>query len=563
MLARDAAIDRLLALPEDAAPILIVGGGINGIGLFRDLARMGLPSILIEKGDFASGTSAASSRLIHGGLRYLETGEFALVRESVVERNALLKNAPHLVRPQPVLVPAYSLFGGVVSAGLRFLKLKKTPGPKGILPVKIGLTFFDRFGHGNGTMPRHRILSAAAGRRRVPGLSPRVRAVAEYYDTRLVHPEWLALELISDAEADCPEALALNHVEVTGAAHGRVVLTDRLSGARHSIAPRLVVNCAGAWVDRVNAALGLQTGYMGGTLGSHLILDRPDLVQGLDGTMLYFETADYRACLIYAIDDRHILMGTTDIRAQDPDRAVCSEDEIDYIFRVTAEVLPQANFRREDITYTYAGIRPLPASNSAVTGAISRDHTFHHLPPDGTRPYDMLVLVGGKWTTYRACAEQMGDRVLALLGQTRRHSTLDLPIGGGRGMSAPGATERLGEELRRAGIARDVAARLADRYGSRATDLIAAVLDDPAPVSGTLYSRGEIRWLAGVGRIGHLSDMVLRRTRLPFDGGLTRAALTEIAEICGALLGWTSARRRDEVEAVVATLASRHGTPVT
>ncbi len=542
--------------------MLIIGGGINGIGLYRELAHQGIACLLVEKGDFASGTSAASSRLIHGGLRYLETGEFALVRESVIERNALLKNAAHLVRPLPVLVPAYSLFGGLLSAGLRFLKLKKDPGPKGIVPVKIGLTFFDRFGRGNGRMPGHRLYSARAGRRLVPGLSPKVRAVAEYYDTRLVHPEWLALEVIADAEAECPASLALNHVEVTGVTGGQITLTDRLSDARHSIRPRLVVNCSGVWVDRVNAALGLDTAYMGGTLGSHLILRRPDLVQGLGGRMLYFETADYRACLIYAIDADHILMGTTDIRASDPDQARCSDDEIDYIFRVTAEVLPGANFRRADISYTYAGIRPLPASGSAVTGAISRDHSFHHLPRDQGRPFDLMVLVGGKWTTYRACAEQLADRILPLLGLRRAGSTLELPIGGGRGMDLPGAAARLVQELTGQGLAPGLAARLVDRYGSRANEAAAAVQRDAAMVAGTQYTRGEIRWLAETSRMGRLEDMVLRRTRMPFDGGMTRETLAELAGICGAVLGWDAAHQSSEVEAVGQVLRQRHRTEI-
>ncbi|NBZ89397.1 glycerol-3-phosphate dehydrogenase/oxidase [Stagnihabitans tardus] len=556
---RDAAIRRLRALSDAASPILIVGGGINGIGLLRDLARMGIPAVLVEKGDFASGTSAASSRLIHGGLRYLETGEFALVRESVIERNALLKNAAHLVRPQPVLVPAYSLFGGLFAAALRFMKLKKTPGPKGIVPIKIGLSFFDRFGRGNGTMPGHRL---HAGRKRMPGLSRKVKAMAEYYDTRLVHPEWLALELIEDAEADCPETLAVNHVEVTATEGGKVTLTDRLGGGTFHLAPRLVINCAGVWVDKVNAALGLSTAYMGGTLGSHLVLDRPDLVSELKGAMLYFETADYRACLIYAIDARHILMGTTDIRASDPENAVCSEAEIDYIFKVTEELLPGAKFRREDISYTYAGIRPLPASGSAVTGAISRDHSFHHLPPEGARPFDMLVLVGGKWTTFRACAEQLGDRVLKILGQSRSVSTLDLAIGGGRGMTEPGAAERLCAALQAEGHAPDTALCLVDRYGSRATEVAGTVLRDPVWISGTAYTRGEIRWLAEVGRIARLQDMVMRRTRLPFDGALTRQALAEIAAICGEVLGWDAARQASEVEEVAALLRARHLTLV-
>lgn len=560
MQSRDDNLAKLAALSKSDAPILIIGGGINGIGLFRDLTNMGISCLLVEKDDFASGTTAASSRLIHGGLRYLETGEFALVRESVIERNALLKNAPHLVRPQPVLVPAYSLFGGLFSAGLRFLRLKKTPGPKGIVPVKLGLTFFDRFGKSNGSMPRHRILSAAAGRKRVPGLSPKVRAIAEYYDTRLAHPEWLALELVDDAERENPTALALNYMMVTGSDGDSVTLTDQLSGQNYSVTPRMVVNCAGIWVDRVNTALGLSTAYMGGTKGSHLILNRPDIVRELNGAMLYFETADYRACLIYAIDQTHVLMGTTDIRADDPDAPVCSRDEIDYIFKVTAEILPDANFRHEDISYTYSGIRPLPASGSAVTGAISRDHSFHHLPPEAGRRFDLMVLVGGKWTTYRACAEQLADRILPLIGKSRSKSTLDLAIGGGRGMADAGAKDRLTAAMVNSGIAPALAHCLIDRYGSRAVDVGAATLEDPVMISGTNYSRGEIRWLLRQGRVGRLQDIVLRRTRMPFDGGMTVATIAELATLCAAELGWDNARQQAETADVIEVLRKRHNT---
>ena len=229
MQSRESLIRRLRNRVASGTPVLIAGGGINGIGLFRDLALQGIPAILVEKGDFASGTTAAPSRLIHGGLRYLETGEFALVRESVIERNHLLRNAPHLVHPLPVWVPAYSWLGGAMSAVLRFFKLTRTPGAKGILVVKLGLMFFDWFGKATQVMPGHRIVPMAEARARWPGLSPKVTAVAEYYDARLTHPERLALDLIKDAERDCPEAMALPYVSLAGLKDGKAQFTVNYS----------------------------------------------------------------------------------------------------------------------------------------------------------------------------------------------------------------------------------------------------------------------------------------------------------------------------------------------
>ncbi|WP_108258725.1 FAD-dependent oxidoreductase [Mangrovicoccus ximenensis] len=183
---RDRIIARLREGAFDGA-VLIAGGGINGAGLYRDLAAQGIPALLVDKGDFASGTSSAPSRLIHGGLRYLETGEFALVRESVEERNRMLLNAPHLVRPIPVWVPALSRFGGLFSAGLRFLRLKRSPGDKGSAVVRLGLSLFDRFGETDRTMPRHR--AVPPGEARAIPFSAAVRAVLEYWDARVTSPE--------------------------------------------------------------------------------------------------------------------------------------------------------------------------------------------------------------------------------------------------------------------------------------------------------------------------------------------------------------------------------------
>jgi glycerol-3-phosphate dehydrogenase len=563
MRSRQELVTRLKTDQGGMPDVLIVGAGINGIGLYRDLALQGVSALLVDKADFSSGTSAAPSRLIHGGLRYLETGEFALVKESVIERNHLLRNAHHLVRPLRVWVPAFNYLGGMFSAGLRFLKLKKTPGPKGIFVVKLGLMFFDRFGAKNRMMPNHRLVSGAELRRRMPMLSGRVRAIAEYYDARLTHPERLALELVKDSERDCPASLAIPYLSLQGMIDGEVWLRDEVSNATVRVRPKLVVNCAGPWVDEANKRLGIEGKLIGGTRGSHLVMRRPDIARQLGDGMLYFETHDFRACLVYALDDEQILLGTTDIRADDPDTVRCSDDEISYLFDVLEQVLPGANARREEITFAYSGLRPLPHSGDGTTGSISRDHSFRVYESDDRRRFDLVTLVGGKWTTYRACAEQLADVVLGRLGKTRTKSTLDAPIGGAANLPAQDMAAQRALATRLAqdhSLANDIAERLVRRYGSQAVEVATYLRNGGlAAVDGCKdYLVGEIRWICADERVTRLSDIALRRTLLPFEDALTRTGLQSLSQIAAAVLGWDGERRAEEVEAALALLHNRY-----
>jgi len=542
--------------------VLVVGGGVNGVGVFRDLALQGVPSLLVEQADFCSGTSSAPSRLIHGGLRYLETGEFALVRESVVERNHMLGNAPHLVRPIPVWVPAFSWTGGALSAALRFLRLKRAPGPKGAAVVKLGLAFFDRFGNVRRSMPRHRMVARREALAALPGLSDKVAAVLEYYDARISSPERLVLEIVADAERDCAEARAIPYLAVRDSREGRVRLVDSLSGEEFFVTPRLVVNCAGPWLDLVDADLDIPKKLTGGTKGSHIVLARPDLAGPLGERMLYFETHDHRACLIYALDAEHVLLGTTDLRTDRPDDVVCSDAEIDYLFKVLEEVWPGADARREQIVLTYAGVRPLPLAEGGATGAISRDHYLRTFEPEGRRRYPVLALVGGKWTTYRACAEQVADAVLGRLGLRRIRSTLEEPIGGGRDYPTGEAQRRdtVAALADAGGVPGAVAERLLRRYGTAAFAL-AGTLDAEGrrPLGhAPAYLVGEIRHIAREERVTRLEDVVLRRTLMAFEGLARPAAIEEVGRIVAETLGWSGERVAREVSRTLSLLRTRY-----
>ncbi|MFW5329669.1 glycerol-3-phosphate dehydrogenase/oxidase [Hydrogenophaga sp. ZJX-1] len=564
MRSRDVLLKQLKA--EPSVDVLIVGGGINGVGLLRDLAAQGVGAVLVDRADFCSGTSAAPSRLIHGGLRYLETGEFALVRESVEERNRLLGNAPHLVVPMPVWVPLSSWFDGLLTAPARFFGWTRTPGSKGALVTKIGLVFYDWFGRLIGNVPRHRLVRGAPMRQAMPSIAKSVKLAAEYFDARLVHPERLTLELIADAEEDCPAAMALPYVALETQRGGEVHLRDQLTGASFGVRPKLVINTAGAWVDEVGQGLGQNHKLIGGTRGSHLVLRHLALARELGPRMIYFETADHRICLAYCIAEDLVLLGTTDIRTNDPDDNRCTQAEIDYLFKVLKEIMPAIVVGREHMVFTYSGVRPLPNEEGVVAGAISRDHSIREWPAEEGRPYDVITLVGGKWTTYRACAAQIADRVLQRQGKSRVKDTDDLPIGGGRDWPTSDAQMQAHIASLQTLVKLDtrVLALLCERYGVACEDVASLVAEDGATPITDLpdYFSGEMRYMAQQQRICHLADVVLRRTLLAIEGRCTQPALRMMAAVIGEELGWDGERQAQEVADTMGLLLQRHGVSV-
>jgi len=559
MLSRDSI---LADLRSGSGPdILIIGAGVNGIGVFRDLAFQGVGSLMVDGGDFCAATSAASSRLIHGGIRYLEIGEFALVRESVVERNRLLLDAPHHVRPLRVWVPVDNLLRGAPSAVGRFLHLLRKPGPKGAMVMAIGLWVYDFFGRPFRTMPKHRMVSKAEFRRSMPALAPSVRYVGEFWDARLTAPERLGLEMVAQAEDACPEARAAPYVSVVGRDGGTVHLVDEITGERFAVEPKVVINCGGARVDPVDDRLGISERLIGGTKGSHLVLRNRAFAAGLDGGMLYFETPDHRICLAYPLDDDHVLLGTTDIRTDDPDDVACSSAEVDYLFEVMTLIMPTLKLDRDQIVFTYAGIRPLPMSEG-VAGAISRDHSIRTFPAEGDRPFPVLSLVGGKWTTFRACAEEIADEVLRLVGRPRRRSTAGVSIGGGANFPAdPDAF--VVTEARRLGLEPLRLATLFDRYGTSAVSLVESFAGQSEIPLTTLphYSYQEVTALSQRERVTRLADLVLRRTHVALLGSAEPAAVAELGEVVGRALDWSRDRIDAEVAATNHLLATRHGRP--
>ncbi|MET4639142.1 glycerol-3-phosphate dehydrogenase/oxidase [Mycetocola sp. 2940] len=541
-----------------SARVLVIGGGINGLATFRDLALQGVDVALVERGDYCSGASAASSHMIHGGIRYLENGEFRLVKESVAERNGLLRIAPHYVKPLQTTVPIFSTFSGIVSAPLRFLTHKSgKPQERGALLIKVGLALYDSFSRDGGTVPRHRFLGRKKALAALPQLNPDLKYTATYFDASVHDPERLALDVLRDGLDAGPHARAANYVEAVGFDGGAVLLRDGVSGEEFSFQAEVVINASGPWTDLTNTALGQRSALMGGTKGSHIVLDNPDLLAATGGREIFFEHNDGRIVLIYPLKGK-VLVGTTDIDADPAEPAVCTDDEVDYFFELVKHVFPAVSVRRDDIVYRFSGIRPLPGHGDLEPGFVSRDY---RIVPTALGSGTMLSLVGGKWTTFRALAEHLATEALDLLGAARTVSTAGMPIGGGSGFPVTDASMQVwvADNSRELGRAR--ALQLLERYGTRATGLIEELAEagDDRLHNAPDYSVQEIARLARTEHVVHLLDVLQRRTSIAFTGGASTALLEELAALLAGVLGWTEQQAENEVQAASEILRTVHG----
>lgn len=544
--------------------VLIVGAGINGIGAYRELALNGVDVLLVDRGDFCSGASAASSHMAHGGIRYLENGEFRLVREAVVERNRMIRNAPHLVKPLPTTIPIFKWFSGILNAPLKFLRLLEKPSERGALIIKMGLIMYDAYTGSTRDVPRHQFLGRADSLKRWEALHPGVVATATYYDGAILNPERLALEVLLDAEEANPEARALNYVSMAGGSPDSVLLRDELTGEAWEVRPKLLINAAGPWIDLVNGRLSHSTRYIGGTKGSHLVVDNPHLRRAIGENEFFFENKDGRIVLIFPLFDR-VLVGTSDLPVEDPEDVRCTPQEVAYFLEMIARVFPEITVTEEDIVFQFSGVRPLAHTGSAKTaGQITRNHHIQVLSGEWTGlAFPVYSLVGGKWTSFRAFAEQTADKALAFLGVERRKDTHSLPIGGGRAYPAsPAEQDRLVESLSAwAGLPQEQARLLFERYGTRAQAVGEYIhRGEDAPLSRLPeYTRREIGFIARYEKVVHLDDLLLRRTMLAMLGRLDRAAVDELAEALGEALGWDAAQTEVEAARSAAILEERHG----
>ncbi|MDR9773368.1 glycerol-3-phosphate dehydrogenase/oxidase [Rhizobium hidalgonense] len=554
---REEMLDGLRRSPK--VDVCIIGGGINGISVFRELALQGLNVLLVEKHDYCSGASSALSRMVHGGLRYLENGEFKLVQESLVERDRLLRNAPHYVTPLPTTVPVFDIFSGLGNGIVRFLGLSRRPSRRGAVAIKAGLSIYDFLTRKRALMPRHQFRGRRTTLAKWPALNPAIKSSATYFDAWVSHPERLGIELLQDGLL--AGAIALNYAELRRGEGGRYQVDDQIGGVSAAVEPALIINATGGWIDVANQILfspeARPAPLMGGTKGSHLIIDNAELRDALADHMIYYENEDGRICILFPYLGK-VLVGSTDIRVDDPETVRCEADERDYILQSLAFVLPDIAVRPEQIVFQFSGVRPLPASADSFTGRIPRDHfcTVLELSKDGP---PVLCMIGGKWTTFRSFGELAADMALERLGRRRHVATTDRPIGGGRAFPV-NIPVWLAQAATGKGLSGGRMAELFARYGTDAegiADFIAEGSDAALPHAG--YSTRELQFLIRDEAVEHLDDLLLRRTTLAVSGELSLDMMDAALDLLTQEKHWTPAHRTRERDRFLSLLNERHG----
>ena len=511
--------------------LIVIGAGINGLGIVRDAAERGLHVALVEQEDFCAGVSAWSGRLVHGGLRYLEHGDVPLVRESLRERERLFHVAPHLVKPVRLIMPFFS----------------RNTRPSWM--IRLGMIAYDVLSFDK-SVKSHRVMNAKAVTERFTGIETAgLSGAALFTDGQVEFAERLCTELaVAAGEAGTRFFL---HSRVTRILvdNGRVngVEVTRSDGDVFTLTADLTINAGGPWVDTVLHGSGTANPVeskrlIGGSKGSHLIVDA---FPGAPRDVVYYESqTDGRLVLVIPWMGRY-LIGTTDqLFDGDPDSARCEQDEVEYLLTEVNTLMPQANLTVSDVLYTYSGVRPLPYNPGVSEWKIPRSHIVLDHAKTGYR--GLLSIVGGKLTTYRQLAEDATDVVVAQLKRgARKTVSKDAQFPGARTSDMVAFAANF---IATAGVDRDTAARLVGLYGTRAEDVVALVKRNPKlaerfdPNSAAIAA--ELVFAVKNEYAETLTDVFARRILLAFEPGHGLKSLDRAAQILGAELGWTAKQRK-------------------
>ncbi|HET9407219.1 MAG TPA: glycerol-3-phosphate dehydrogenase/oxidase [Candidatus Sulfotelmatobacter sp.] len=506
--------------------VVVIGGGITGVAVARACALAGKRTLLLEQNDFASGVTSRSTRIIHGGLRYLENGEVGLVRESIRERERLLRERPHLVHP------------------MHFLLLLNEQSKRSALSIRTGLWLYQRFaGKRSGTamaeMEIKRIERALdAGQQ---------WSVFSYEDAQCEFPERLVAEWLTEAVA--AGAVVRNHAEVLAVdvSHGRVrgvLVRDRTTGKDFRVDAGWILNCSGPWADRIcqRSSIRLSKPLLGGVRGSHIVLPR---FAGAPNMAVYTEASDGRPVFVLPWNDQ-ILVGTTEEPdAGDPGKTTPSQEEIEYLLRAVIHLFPRAKISARDIRYAFAGVRPLPYSPKSRPSDITRRHILHDHSDEGAAR--MISVLGGKLTTAaslaRECARKIGIKV---------EEPKAIAVGPGAGLD-PVLDQTVLEVAEAGSISEESARGVTEWFGKRARDiarmaLVSAELRAPICPHSTHI-------VAEVVEAYHrecavtLGDVLLRRVPVALGPCWSESCSREAALRIGAVLGWDSQTMGENLEA--------------
>jgi len=527
------AIKPRAALEGQQFHVVVIGGGINGVAVARQCARAGKTTLLLEQNDFASGVTSRSTRIIHGGLRYLEHGEIGLVRESLRERERLLRERSHLVHPT------------------QFLVLLNEQSQRSALKVRIGLWLYQRLARKKsnralGNMEPHRLERALdAGHR---------WSFFNYEDAQCEFPERLVAEWLT--EAIDAGAVVRNHAEVlaVNVAHGRargVLFRDQLTGKDARVDAAWVINCAGPWADRVCQRSSIRTAkpMLGGVRGSHIVLSR---FPAAPNSPLYTEAPDGRPIFVLPWNDQ-LLVGSSEVPDQgDPGKVEPSAEETGYLLSSVQHLFPKAKLSASEVKYAFAGIRPLPYSPGDRPSAVTRRHYLHDHTGEGAAR--MISVIGGKLTTAASLARECARNIGLAAPEPTSMSV-------GPGLALDPVLDQAVIEIAQAGSVSEESARgLVEWYGKRAMDiarmaLVSAELRAPiCPHSSHVIAEvvEAYRRECAVS----LADVLLRRVPVALGSCWSESCSREAALRIGAVLGWDDQTMGANLEAFETERAS-------
>jgi glycerol-3-phosphate dehydrogenase len=495
--------------------VVVIGGGINGVAVARECARSGKRTLLVEQNDFASGVTSRSTRIIHGGLRYLEHGELGLVRESLRERESLLRERPHLVHP------------------MHFLLLLNEKSQHSALKVRAGLWLYRQLA---GKLPKVDSTEMELKRLERALDAGRHWSFFNYEDAQCEFPERLVAEWLT--EAIDAGAIVRNHTEALAVdvAHGRVrgvLLRDSMTGRDERIDAAWVINCSGPWADRVcqRSSIRMEKPMLGGVRGSHIVLPR---FSGAPSAALYTEAGDGRPIFVLPWYDQ-ILVGTTEVAdTGDPGKTIPSADEISYLVRSVAQLFPKAKISAESIKYAFAGVRPLPYAPGDKPSAVTRRHILHDHADDGA--LHMLSVIGGKLTTAASLARECVRKIGAKVNEPKT-----LVIGPGATLD-PLLDEAVLQIAQMGAVSEESARGMVEWHGKRAPDIARMALVSAelrAPICPhTSHVVAEVVEAYRRECAVTLGDVLLRRVPVALGQCWSETCSREAALRIGAVLGW-------------------------
>jgi glycerol-3-phosphate dehydrogenase len=558
------------------SPVLILGAGINGAALARELVLNGVSVVIVDTRDLAAGTTAYSSRLIHGGLRYLEHGDFDLVRESLTERTRWLQLAPHLVRPLRLFIPVDNRFGGFAAAAKTFFGIRTAPRQKqppkrrGLWTIRAGLWLYDRYARDRSVQRYdvHRLPAAS-----VPAVdTQQYRWMCAYSDAQIRFPERFTLELLLDAQEAAKTTGAsfqlFTYHRVMRHADRTEILAVDTDSTSHSLSPAAIVNATGPWVDQTLWALGVPARkMMGGTKGTHFVTFRRDFAELLAGNGIYAEAADGRPVFLLPFGEG-VLVGTTDEPFEgNPDDARASPAELQYLRDAVHAVFPQIILTSDDVELYYSGVRPLPAVGPTMPAAITRRHWLKE-QPDTTPP--LFSIVGGKLTTCRSLAESAARTVLERLGMQAHANSRDRPLSAAHSESGLASDGTCGADqplAARYSLSTQSIAAVRALFGPRTSSALAISLPigptnsgrTPELLDGTPYPVAIARYMVDHEWVRRLDDFIERRLMLLYHRPLTRRCLLQLADVLVEAKLLAPAMRDVAVAATIERLRERFG----